>query len=147
MERQDWLLVYVGLTLPGEGPAEIDPIRIMKGMFLFSQEAGSKLGNFYQFEPYHYGPCSFDIYRDLDSLEAASLIRRTQATGQLWSYAEPTASGAEQASELAKSAPTDLMALLVEQKKFVMSLPFAALLRAVYEKHPRFATRSIVSFR
>jgi hypothetical protein len=65
----------------------------------------------------------------------------------LWSYAEPTASGAQRAGELAKSGPTDLLELLMEQKRFVMSLPFAALLRAVYGKHPEFATRSIVSFR
>ena len=147
MERQDWLLVYVALPPPTGAPRDLDPIRIMKGMFLFWLEANKELPRFYDFEPYHYGPCSFDIYRDLDALEARGLIRRRQAAGQLWSYTEATASGVRRASELAKSGPAHLVRLLMEQKKLVLSLTFSSLLREVYRREPKFATRSIVSVR
>jgi len=117
----------------------------MKGMFLFAQQAAHELGEFYDFEPYHYGPCSFQIYRDLDALEADGLIRRKQPTGQLWSYTEPTSQGVEKASELARSASTNLLNLLVNQRSLVASLSFSALLRNVYRRYPTFASRSIAS--
>lgn len=117
----------------------------MKGMFLFGQEGIDALGDFYDFEPYHYGPCSFDVYRDLDTLETQGLIRKKKVAGQLWSYSEPTSQGIEKARELADGAPRHLIELLLRQKKLVTSLSFSGLLRTVYGRYPRFASRSIAS--
>jgi len=124
----------------------IDPIRIMKGMFLFVQEGGNEVRDLYAFEPYHYGPCSFDLYRDLESLEAVGLVKREPVPGLGWSYLVPTLKGLEEARRISDNAPQQLVTAMKDRKSFVTSLSFLQLLREVYRRYPTFATRSIVSF-
>jgi Fe2+ or Zn2+ uptake regulation protein len=57
---------------PVENVKLLSPIQLMKGLFLIKQEL--KLKDFYEFEPYHYSPCSFDVYRDLEILTKERLI-------------------------------------------------------------------------
>lgn len=136
MERSDWLLLFVCLGSEGKGP--LDPIRIMKGLFL-SSEDGVDLG--YKFEPYHYGPCSFDVYKDLDSLVAQGLIEEVPIRGQTWNLYTPTSSGMNRSKKLQVSSSD--IEKLTQQKTQVTSLSFLDLLKFVYDKYPRFAKNSV----
>lgn len=57
MKKRDWLLLFMGLPVPGqpELPA-LDPVRVMKGMFLLRQQAPLPPNEAYDFIPYLYGP-------------------------------------------------------------------------------------------
>ena len=144
MEKKDWLLVYIYLPLPPKNL--IDPIRIMKGLFLISKKLEGKLEKFYEFKPYLYGPCSFEVYRDLLSLNMSGLIDEYTPLNSSWSYYRITKEGEKQAKKLVNEIPKDILKVMKKIKQEVVNLSFLDLLRKVYKEYPDYAKNSIVSF-
>ena len=145
MTTKDWLLLFVCLAAPEESePTSLEPVHIMKGMFLFAMEGGRPSGELYDFEPYHYGPFSPEVYRDLDALVAEDLIQAEKVAGQTWSVYYPTPRGTQKAQALGTAADPDVVTRLIEIRQYVVGLPFARLLREIYAKYPRFAARSLL---
>jgi len=150
MNRQDFLLAFLYLPAKrGDKPAAepIDPIRIMKGLFLFGMEKRTELRDFYVFEPYLYGPCSFQVYNDLRELIATGDVDElTLFPFRRWSYYRLTEQGKRRAQQIIAILPKALVAELGNVKKTVMSKSFLDLLRYVYKKYPAYATESIIEF-
>lgn len=145
MQKQDWLLVY--LSLPSKSKMDlIDPIRIMKGLFLFKMEFKEELGDFYDYKPYFYGPCSFEIYSDLLSLQLEGLVDRCSQPLSRWSYYRLTEKGQEQASILIKDVSSELLTQLKTIKIKVTSLSFLDLLKEIYREYPEYAQNSVINF-
>lgn len=145
MQKQDWLLVY--LSLPSKSETNlIDPIRIMKGLFLFRMEFKDKLKDFYDYKPYLYGPCSFEIYNDLLGLQLKGLVDDYSQPLSRWSYYRLTEKGQEQASILIKNVSSELLARLKAIKIKVTSLSFLELLREIYKEYPEYAQNSVIHF-
>ncbi len=141
MDSQEWLLLYVAIPVPGQvGLRPVEPIQIMKGMFLFVMETGEPL---YGFGPYLYGPFSSDVYRDLDRLIAEGLVRAEPVPGQTWSVYTSTEMGRDRARDILARAPGNLVAQLESIKQYVMAVSFAELLRDIYRKYPRFAPEAV----
>ncbi len=148
MEKKDWLLLYTSLPVEGN-VVELDPIRIMKGMFLFTMavEKQGKTGDIptYDFEPYLYGPCAFEIYADLDSLVSEGLLEREEPPfGRTWPIYRPTELGKARAKELQGQAPAEVVPQMANLKSEVVSLSFNQLLRRVYAEHPKYAGQSVL---
>jgi len=77
MEKRDILLLF--FCLPIAGKKEIlSPIQIMKSMFLLSKE--NEIKDFYRFHPYLYGPCSLEVYKDIDSLVRDGFISQVPSS-------------------------------------------------------------------
>ena len=76
MEQRDWLLMAIG--------DHIQPIQIQKTMFKFAMESNAPKDEIYDFEPYNWGPCSFEIYDDLSKLRAEGFVEAVR-TGRGWS--------------------------------------------------------------
>ncbi len=147
MERRQWLLMFLGLPTPDhpEGPP-LDPVRIMKGMFLLRQRTPlAKGGEAYDFIPYLYGPCSFEVYGDLDRLVGSGLVAAEQPWGRAWSLYTPTAQGRKEAKRLEAEIDPKTLAILREIKQYVTSTPFRRLLREIYEQYPDYATQSVLT--
>jgi len=145
MKRHEWLLIY--LLLPSAKKTSlIDPIRIMKGLFLFKMSYGNLLANFYSFEPYFYGPCSFEIYDDLLMLEMKGLIYEYSPPLSRWSYYGLTGQGRKIAGEIINRASRDLVDDLKEIKMKVTGLTFLNLLREVYSLYPEYSKVSLIKF-
>ena len=143
--QQKLLLLFIGAE-----NREIDPIRIMKGQFILSKETpGSWLSPDmrYHFVPYSFGPCSFEIYSDLDSLERQNLIRGTQPPQQSWkNYAVSNDPGNRELESVRNEFRPELLKYVLEVRRFVDSLNFRALLTAVYKKYPDYAVNSVFRF-
>ena len=143
MTRRDWLLLFVAF----EGaPRGLDPVRLQKGMFLFSQETDVPARQKYTFVAYNYGPMSSDIYGDIDELVANGLVEPVPVEGQSWMRYKPTKAGVERGGELltdAKTKHADAARHMFETKQSVASMTFNALLEDVYERYPEFATESL----
>lgn len=125
---------------------ELDPVRIMKGMFVLSKEAPIQwlpADERYQFEPYHYGPCAFDIYGDLDALIAEGFVSFAELPGASWKKYTVTASGAEAALAEASRMNPGLVQYINSVRDFVCSLSFSGLLKAIYQKYPEYAVNSV----
>lgn len=139
--KKDILLVL--LDMPTDDNPLMSPIQIMKSMFLVKNELN--LTDFYQFEPYLYGPCSFEIYTDLISLSEEKLIEEIK-TPFSWNYYKTTLKGKELSRKLATGIEKNILKKIQEIKKLVVCMNLIELLRYVYEKHPEFAVNSIIKF-
>lgn len=140
---QKALLAFVGART-----TKIDPIRIMKGMFLISEEVPNSwwdASTRYKFVPYDFGPCSFAIYSDLDMLERLRLLQSAQSPGQSWKYYSITGRGALLLQRSEGLRP-DLISYMRQVRDFVDSLTFRSLLAAVYKKYPDYAANSVFQF-
>ena len=140
VRRDEWLLLFIGL--PG-GSYPVDQIRIMKGMFLLSQEGPREVRGLYRFLPYHYGPFDTGVYTDLDALESRGLIRSDIASGSNRRIYGMTERGRVMSAALEKQVSATALESVRAIKRHVMSLSFLALLQDVYERYPAYAVRSI----
>lgn len=140
MERWELLLLFLGFD--GVVNRRIDPVRIMKGMFLLEKHGGL-IGHSYHFEPYDYGPFSIFVYRDLELLEAKGLIERVPSPGRNWSYVRLTEEGGSAVTELKKKATAQQLELISEVYNQVWGKGFAELLRYIYKEYPEYAGKSV----
>jgi hypothetical protein len=134
MNKREALLAFIGASAD-----PIDPIRIMKGMFLFAHESDQSKGIRYKFVPYSYGPCSFEIYDDLNALARASLIQSIPGETR-WPQYKVTDYGLD---EIKKHVVRDVRDAVKQYRKFVDKRDFTTLLKDVYKKYPDFASKSV----
>ncbi|MCY3749327.1 MAG: hypothetical protein OXG64_08535 [Chloroflexi bacterium] len=143
MTRKNWLL----LAVAGHDrtvAAPIDPMRLMKTLFVFREQLGTYLEapDFYAFEPYRFGPFAREIYPDLDQLEYEGLIEPVANPGRTWPRYRLTVQGAEAAAALESDAGW-MGNHLFDVRDWAMSMSFRDLLYSVYKQWPDYATNSI----
>ncbi|HDL09688.1 MAG TPA: hypothetical protein ENG39_00340, partial [Candidatus Omnitrophica bacterium] len=130
VRRKDILLYFI--YLPVKRPNFITPIQIMKGLFLIKERLNPP--NFYDFQPYLYGPCSFDVYRDLKILfEDGMIISIPSPSG--WRIYGISSQGIRKCREM--QLGKDMVDGIKEIKTFVVNKSFIELLRYIYEKYPK----------
>lgn len=141
--RRDWLLLLVAEARTSDG---LDPVRIQKGLFLLAQEGDLLEGERYGFKAYNYGPMSVDVYRDLDVLLDTRHCRALPVPGYAWVRYRSTDRGGVRAAkvkrQVAEQSPTTL-ARLGDIEQILASKNFGDLLTHVYERYPRYASRSV----
>jgi uncharacterized protein YwgA len=133
------------ISLEG-APRGLDPVRLQKGMFLFTEETARPVAEKYGFRPYNYGPMSPAIYKDVDRLVKDGLVDAVPVEGQSWCRYRPTDAGVRHGRKLLSEAiKTDATAAehLYDTKREVAGMTFDALLGDVYERYPDFAERSV----
>lgn len=138
IKNEELLILYLYLG----NKKLIDPLRIMKGIFLICKKI-KEFKDVYTFEPYLYGPCSLEIYSDLRKLLQKGEIREYTQKIHYWSLYSLTPSGEEIAKQILKQIPKDLLNRIFEIKHTVMKLSFKELLKFVYKKYPEYAKKSI----
>jgi len=118
----------------------------MKGLFLFKMKLKDRLHDFYDYKPYLYGPCSFEIYSDLLDLRLAGWVDEYSRPFSRWSYYRLLEKGQERAKILMDFVPSDLLKELQTIKSKVTGLSFLDLLREVYKQYPEYAKESVITF-
>ncbi len=145
MQREDWVLLFLATPArSGDRPRSLEPLRIMKGLFLVSQRGGSGLGGLYQFKPYDYGPFTADIYADLELLGLRGLVAQEAVAGRSWRMYRPTTDGIERAATLASELRPADTATLDDAYRFVTTRGFLQLLRDIYAEYPAYAINTVV---
>lgn len=142
--RQEILLAFLAA-----GEEEMDPVRIMKGLFVFGQECPPEWidpQSLYRFEPYNWGPFSADVYQDLDALVMLGLLEDREQVGRRWKYHRATPEGQRVAAEIRRRLDPRAVRYLGDLRKFTLSLSFNDLLRVVYKKYPKYAVNSVFQF-
>ena len=134
MEKREWLLLSIR-----EG---IQPIQLQKLLFKFAKEADAPQQELYDFEPYNWGPCSFEIYDDLGTLRLEDLVESVPS-GRGWNAYRLTDKGKGVEQELRQKADDKLQGRLDEKYRYVTSRTFDELLKDVYKDYPDFATKSL----
>ena len=134
------------LFLRGAKEQELDPVRIMKGMFLFAMRAPVDqvpAEARYEFVPYNYGPCAFEIYTDLDNLARDGLLSANRIPGQSWKHYILTNKGSELAEHVSSQTDPRIPNYLNKVRDYVTKQPFSDLLKAVYRLYPDYAKNSV----
>jgi hypothetical protein len=138
--KRDWLLLFLR-----EKP--LDRIRLMKGLFLLWQRSGRDIEGFFEFVPYMYGPCSFELYRALEAAERERLVTQAPHPVERWAPYFLTAQGAHIAASTADKVEPRLLQLIRSIAAEVASTGFYELLRRVYAEAPDFASESVIAQR
>jgi hypothetical protein len=128
----------------------LDPIRIMKGLFLFQhQNSHGEKADFahppYVFEPYAYGPFTSSLYTDLDALAAEGYVTRIPLADRnyvLWRLTPDGSARVESVVADGEISP-GAMRRLRAAKQIVMTNRFKSLLRYVYARFPEYARESV----
>jgi len=131
IERQRVLLSFVDRA--GRVPPKT---HLMKWLFLLREEQPEALGSstFYEFVPYKFGPFSFQAYRDIAALEDAGLLKE----GELDVRPDARSNVRDEIRKLPRRATQGVEEILRAYGK----VPREKLLDDVYDRYPRYATRS-----
>ena len=140
MTRDDWTLVAIG-GHPTDSPQWVDPVRVMKILFIAQQEL-SPDGLDFRFGAYFYGPFTSEVYNSVTSLVNSGLVDASPFAGRRWGVYKASDKGLAHLRALwARPLPAQEYVRTV--RKWALAQSFADLLRAVYAKYPAFATNTV----
>lgn len=128
-------------------PVSTDPIRIMKGLFIFSRavdEGKLPTTETFQFEPMNYGPCSLNVYAALDTLVREGLVRAEPVSGETWKRYCISSAGADRLRQEQNPGEQPFAEFLRKLRMWCDAQSFTTLLRAVYHAYPSFAINSVL---
>jgi len=137
LTRQEWILLLLR-----EKP--LDRIRLMKALFLVWNRSHRNVEGFFEFIPYMYGPCSFELYRQLDQAQHLRLITQAPHVASRWAPYFLTERGIVNVEKLVGRVDPHTANLISNVVQEVSSLSFHNLLRRVYSEAPDFAVSSVV---
>ena len=141
LDRPDWLLLLLDPVATGaQGPEELDPVRIQKGMFLLTERGPAR--QLYEFRAYDWGPFSSAIYADLASLTQHGYLTEERMLGRTWSTYRVTGRGHARATAAAGKVGQAATGWLRQTREFLTTRSFAQLLRDIYDLYPDYAVNS-----
>jgi len=136
LEKKDWILLVLRRT-------PLDRIHIMKTLFLIWHRSGRKFADYFKFEPYLYGPCSFEVYSVLGNLQTSGFIVQPPHPMPQWINYYLTERGKNEAEQAAKRASPETLRFIETVAEEASQLSFYELLRKVYAEAPDFAVNSM----
>jgi len=164
-ERQRVLLALVGQAAQAQQPVYITPL--MKYAFLLQEESGHAFSDreqlalplaaearvaylpveWYEFEPYKYGPFAKDLYEDLEALEGAGLIALSHPPRSKGALREKTEiylaqDQADTVRDLVDSVPADVRQAVDAIIEEYASLNQKQLLDLVYRLYPEYTVNT-----
>jgi len=134
--KNDWVLLLLR-----QNP--LDRIHIMKALFLIWHRSGRNIKNYFEFVPYLYGPCSFEVYSVLENLQANGFIVQPPHSMPQWVNYYLTEKGRKEAENAAARASSDILRFIEKIVEQVSRLGFYELLQMVYTEAPDFAVNSM----
>lgn len=137
LTKQEWILIVLN-QFP------LDRLRLMKTLFLIWDILGRKrYPDFFEFVPYLYGPCSFEVYSALEELSNETYIIQSPHPIQQWASYSLSERGKKKAEDALKKIDASTLELLKAIIKEVSHLSFFDLLKKVYREAPDYAVNSI----
>jgi len=136
--RRDILLGFIAIP---RGKTFLSSVQIMLGLFLLKEKVG--LEGFYDFRPYLYGPCSFEVYSDLDRLVRENLVLRIPSYG--FSLYGISSKGRSYFESISEGIDQDLLDAMGEIKEDISGEPVLMTLKKLCIKYPNFFVNSIFS--
>lgn len=125
------------LALLSEAKQPLARTVLVKHAFLLRHETDvSSDPVFYDFVPYKFGPFSFALYRELESLQRDGYV--SEENGRLYLTPEMQRSSIEKVAELSRTEQSSVVDVSRKYGKIVRR----KLLQDVYRRYPHYASRS-----
>ena len=134
--KEDWILLKLR-------EAPMDRIHIMKALFLIWNRSQRNLPNYFEFVPYLYGPCSFEVYSTLENLQRNDFIVQPPYPPTQWSNYYLTRKGEKKVEEICKKVTPEILKIIKEVVNEISKLTFIELLQKVYSEAPDFINNSL----
>jgi len=139
MTRKDLLL----LVLASAEGQSFSPVQLQKSLFLVRELMSNQLpdAEFYDFQPYHYGPFDKTIYSDAEISKREGLVNITPVPGQQWNRYSISAEGiiATQGFQMSDKARRNVKKIV----DWVRGMSFEQLISTIYKHYPRFKENSV----
>lgn len=136
LHREQWILLFLR-----EHP--LDRMHLMKALFLLWYRSKRSIPEYFVFEPYLYGPCSFEVYSVLEDLLANGFVVQLPHPVQQWACYFLTDRGKREAEAAVSFADPATLAQVKQIANEVSNLGFSELLRKVYKEAPEFSCNSV----
>jgi len=137
LAKKDWVLLCLMR-------APLDRLRLMKTLFLiWRRHLRADDADFFQFRPYLYGPCSFELYSVLETMQEGGSIVHESHPGERWGNYILSHRGKEEAQEARERADANELKAIEEIVKFASTASIGELLNQVYEEAPEYAVKSL----
>jgi hypothetical protein len=141
MTRTDWLL----LALHFAEPKGLAPIQLQKALFLLGRELPKVVGcNFYNFEPYNYGPFDKAVFEDAKALAGDGFVTVVPATNTRPKEYRIAPLGTLRRNEVLDEAPARGVQYLQDVVRWIEDRPVQDLIRSIYRKYPEFKANSVL---
>jgi uncharacterized protein YwgA len=132
------------LAIAADSDGGLSPVQLQKSLFIVGKSGLEGLpSDYYEFSPYNYGPFTSEVYAITDILEGKGLVRKVIAGGENFYRYMLTPEGRAKAAEIRKGSPRLLCDYIETIVRWVCSLSFDELLRAIYAKYPDYAINSV----
>lgn len=143
LQREDWCLLVLGAA---DG-ASLQPVQLQKSLFLIGENVRPRKSGlsreFYDFEPYDYGPFDSSVYADADALAAQGLAVVATRPGRSYREYAATPIGVRRAKELALQLPNETADYVCRVVEWARTKSFSEIVRAIYQKYPEQRARSV----
>lgn len=136
ISKKDWILLLLRKS-------PLDRIHIMKALFLIWNRSGRKIPDYFEFVPYLYGPCSFELYSTLENMESDVLIVQPPHSTPQWVNYYLTEKGKKEAEETVKKVSLNALRFVESVVNEISGIGFYELLKKVYTEAPDFAVNSM----
>ena len=138
MKRKYWTLLL--LAEAAKSCRTLSAVRLQKLTFLLGATHTEEVGDtFYDHRPYRYGPFDAAVYGDVEELEREALAVVDSAGS--WKEYGATLAGCEHARSL--PVEDDVRDYVSRITEWALSLSFASLVRAIYDKYPEQQAHSV----
>lgn len=138
--RKNWALLAIAAA-SGE---PVSPVQLQKSLFLLGRELGDLVsGDFYEFQPYNYGPFDIAVYKDAEELASEGLITITRPPHARYNEYRATAMGLARATCIREQAPARAAKYLETAVAWARRLSFSELVQAIYAKYPDTRVNSV----
>ena len=126
------------------GRSSFEPVQIQKLLFLIDRELGDYLGGpKFNFEPYNYGPFDKQVYNCLGEMSQEGLVESVPVRNQHWSMFCLAAEGQTLGEQELQAYPEWARQTIQTYVKWILSLSFADLVSAIYNKYPDMKSNSV----
>lgn len=139
-KRARWLVA----ALQSAGDRGLSAVQLQKSLFVLGRRRAKDVGgDFYDFQPYDYGPFDASVYHDADALALAGLVQIDGSRGKSYRRFMLTEKGKAKAVEVLPKLPEKAVETMSKVVPWAQRLSFEELVRSVYEEFPEMRARSV----
>jgi uncharacterized protein YwgA len=140
LNPSDWVLPFLVNGSEQGQPVVKGSLLLFKEFFVFVKEIKPELDAYFKFVPYDYGPYSFQLRTNLDTLLILGLIK-TERTNDRTDY-YLTERGKQKAQTLSEKIDQKTKEKIIKLRQDGTKLGYMGVLSYVYARYPEYTTAS-----
>lgn len=142
MTPKDWTL----LVLAAAKGRPVQPVHLQKALFVLSRQFSLEqlqVENFYEFEPYDYGPFCSAVYADAEALASEGLVEIDQLPNRSYRQYSATEAGIAAGGVLREDIDPEVTEYLDRLVSWMSGRSFREVVSAIYKAFPDMKANSI----